>query len=242
MSKENYDTKLSSIEALSKREIRFPKKPIDIYLQESENLFIWIQKDKRELIKRGLDWNTYVLDLPIRYEACRYAQALWVKEDHDRKEAVEVWKEEAPKAYSYRSDLLADLVFVFRNNPDLLAKVCTINNRCRSIDIVQDLRDISVLGKACAVELARVKYDLRNFNIAEQKSENLTELLIRSNGDISSTSRTKELRDRAYTHLKEAVDEIRETGKYIFRKKTERHKGYCQYKNQEESLEPQWIM
>ncbi len=36
----------------------------------------------------------------------------------------------------------------------------------------------------------------------------------------------KSLRDKAFTHLKEAVDEIRAAGKYVFKNDPERFKGY----------------
>ncbi|MCX6580051.1 MAG: hypothetical protein NT166_07690 [Candidatus Aminicenantes bacterium] len=36
----------------------------------------------------------------------------------------------------------------------------------------------------------------------------------------------KRIRDQAYTYLKEAVDEIRRTGQYVFRRNKERYIGY----------------
>jgi hypothetical protein len=36
----------------------------------------------------------------------------------------------------------------------------------------------------------------------------------------------KIIRDKAYAHLKELVDEIREAGKYVFRNNKNRLKGY----------------
>ena len=38
---------------------------------------------------------------------------------------------------------------------------------------------------------------------------------------------TKKIRDQAYTHLKEAVDEIRETGRYVFRQDKKRVRAYA---------------
>ncbi len=226
MSKQNYEVKLAVLEAIPQEEVKKPKNPIDIYLQESENLFIWIQEDKKQLVNTGLDWNVYVLDLPIRTGACRYAQAIWMKERYSQEEAAKEWKEEAPKAYTFRNDLLADFRFAFRRRSDLLARVRAIADGEGDADMIQDLMDISVLGKANTTELQDIKYDLTRLDLAAQMSNDLAELLAKANGATMDNSKAKELRDRAYTHLKEAITEIKNTGKYVFRKNPERYKGY----------------
>jgi hypothetical protein len=45
-------------------------------------------------------------------------------------------------------------------------------------------------------------------------------------GDRAAANSAKKLRDQAYTHLKEAVDEIYEYGQYVFRDNEERRKRY----------------
>lgn len=226
MSKENYDTKLVVLEALPQEEVKSPTIPVDVFMQEAENLFVWAKEDKETLVTKGLDWQVYAEDLPTRTGACRYAQAVWMKERYSQEEAAKAWKEESPKAYEFRNDLLADLRFAFRKRPDLSARVRAIADGDGDADMIQDLMDISVLGKANIAELEKAKYDLRNFDIAAQKSDALAELLAKANGATLDNSKAKEIRDRAYTHLKEAIDELRETGKYAFRKDPERYKGY----------------
>jgi hypothetical protein len=226
MSKENYDAKLVVLEALPQEEVKSPRIPIDVFMQESENLFVWAKEDKKALIAKGLDWQIYGEDLPTRTGACRYSQAVWMKERYSQEEAAKAWKENSFKAYEFRNDLLADLRFAFRKRLDLLARVRTIADGEGDADMIQDLMDISVLGKANATELEKARYDLRNFDIAAQKSDTLAELLAKANGATLDNSMAKEIRDRAYTHLKKAIDELRETGKYVFRKNPERYKGY----------------
>ncbi len=226
MSKENYDAKLAVLNALPQEEVKAPTTPVDTIVQESENLFIWAQEDKKVLLGKGLDWNRFILDLPIRTGACRYAQAVWMKERYSQEEAAKTWKQEAPKAYDFRNDLLADLRFAFRKRTDLLARVRTISDGEGDADMIQDLMDISVLGKANTDELEDVNYDFARLDLAAQQSDGLAELLAKANGAMLDNSKAKEIRDRAYTHLKEAMDEVRDTGKYAFRKDPERFKGY----------------
>ncbi|MBG6131632.1 hypothetical protein IWQ47_003048 [Aquimarina sp. EL_43] len=231
MSKENYDTKQVVLEALPQEAVKSPTIPVDVFMQEAENLFVWAEEDKETLIAKGLDWQVYAEDLPTRTGACRYAQAVWMKERYSQEEAAKAWREESPKAYEFRNDLLADLRFAFRKRLDLLARVRAIADGEGDADMIQDLMDISVLGKANIAELEKAKYDLSNFDMAAQQSDSLAELLAKANGATLDNSKAKEIRDRAYTHLKEAIDELRETGKYAFRKDPERYKGYIsQYK------------
>lgn len=226
MSKENYDSKLALLEALPLDDVQPPRTPVDIILQAAENLWVWAQEDQQALISKGIDWALYGEDLSIRAGACRYAQAIWMKERYSQEEAAKLWKEESPKAYALRDDLLADLRFAYRKRTDLLARVRAITDGDGDADMIQDLTDISVLAKANTQELMVINYDLDTLDLAEQKSGELAETLAKANGSRLDNSKAKETRDRAYTHLKEAMDEVMNTGKYAFRKDPERYKGY----------------
>ena len=54
----------------------------------------------------------------------------------------------------------------------------------------------------------------------------MADLLSQVNGERDSDNQFKVMRDKAYTHLKEAVDEIRSCGKYVFWWDENRLKGY----------------
>ncbi|WP_346862443.1 hypothetical protein [uncultured Draconibacterium sp.] len=51
-------------------------------------------------------------------------------------------------------------------------------------------------------------------------------MLAEANGDKADPNESKIIRDKAYTHMKVLVDEIRLAGKYVFRKNPNRLKGY----------------
>lgn len=225
MSKENYDTKVEILESISQDQVKPPKTPIDAYLQEAEDQFVWASEDKEVLESKGLNW-ALVTDLPIRTGAARHAQSIWNAERYGQEEAALTWKEESPKAYEFRNDLLADLRFAYRKRTDLTERVRAIADGEGNADMIQDLSDISALGKANSEELIQINFDLTQLDLAEQRSNELAELLAKANGSRLDNSKAKEMRDRAYTHLKEAMNEIRDTGKYAFRKNPERFKGY----------------
>jgi len=61
---------------------------------------------------------------------------------------------------------------------------------------------------------------------AANEASDLSVLLARANGERKEQSSPKITRDKAYTYLKEVVDEIYEAGKYVFWKDEARKRGY----------------
>lgn len=226
MSKENYEGKLATLEPIANNQPARPAMPIDTALQEAENLYVWAQADQAALEGIGFDWATWGNDLPTRSGALRYAQSLWVSERHTKEQAQIDWKTAAPTAYELRDDLLADFRYAFRKRDDLLSRVREISEGSGDANMIQDLSDLSAVGKANIAELAAIKFDLTRLDLAATQSEKLADMLAFANGTSQDTSKTKLLRDAAFIHLKEAVDEIRAAGKYLFRKQKDRYQGY----------------
>ena len=68
---ENYKNKLAIITAIE--EVKSPNIPVDVYLQEAEDLYHWSVEDKAKLI--GADQDASLIEeLPVRAGACREAQ------------------------------------------------------------------------------------------------------------------------------------------------------------------------
>lgn len=226
MSKENYDTVLPELQAIPLEEIRVPSMPVNVYVQEAYDLEAWAKDDKKAMTKVGMDWNN-MLQLPVRAGALRYAQSLWMKERHGQEEARKEWDVKSPDAYKLKNDLEAAFRFAFRKRLDLLAKVQQVEQGSGDADMVQDLSDLSVLGTANKALLTSIGLDLALLRLAETKAGEMAGLLALMNGERSENNNAKIIRDRAYTHLKKVVDEIRETGKYAFRDNPEKLKGFA---------------
>ncbi|MDB4335132.1 hypothetical protein OAA06_02100 [bacterium] len=54
----------------------------------------------------------------------------------------------------------------------------------------------------------------------------MSEILAITNGEKAEDGAAKQLRDKAYTYLKEIVDEVRRVGKFVFWNNPERVVGY----------------
>lgn len=225
MSKENYDALFADMVAIPKVNVQAPAIPVDVYNQEAEDLAVWVEGEEEPMTKAGLDWNQ-ALQLPVRAGALRYAQSLWMKEFNIQEEARREWETKAPAAYELKNDLEADCRFAFRERPDLLAKVQQIEEGTGNADLIQDLSDLAELAIANQPLVVAVGVDPAKLQLAATTAPEMARLLALMNGETTSNSEAKVMRDRAYTYLKMAVNEVRDTGKYVFRKDPEKLKGF----------------
>jgi hypothetical protein len=157
---------------------------------------------------------------------CRVFQSQWQKEYQSQEESQRVWGNRSPSAYSLRDELVHHQLYAYRNIPDLLLKVQRIAQGLGHAGMIQNLSDLSVLGKANPAPLVKISFDMTLLDQAEVQSAEMAKLLAKNNGDKMSVSASRVLRDKAYTYMKQAVDEIRQCGQYVFYRNEKRKKGY----------------
>lgn len=225
MSKQEYENLKPELDKLQAKQIIEPPIPVAIALQEAENLYVWSQDDRDELIRAGIDWNL-VTNLPQRCAACRFTQSEWNKEYKGQENAQKKWKIEYPKAVELHNLLLHHFYYAFRNHPELITKTKKIAKGTTVAKIIQNLNDLSILGKANIALLEKINVPIQLLDQATQTSEETAKLFATINNIRKGGSENKQNRDRAYSYLKQAVDEIRRTGQYIFYRNDERKKGY----------------
>lgn len=221
----DYNDLLPALLAIRPEKVVIPTMPVEVFVQEAENLVHWCPDDQEALTKAGLNWN-FVTDLPARAGACRESQSRWIKERNIRQEAEQQWKDESPVAFDLRDQLIHDFRYAFRKDEGLLSRLDEIAEGNTSSDMVQDLNDLAVLGNANLDLLALVSFDVTLLATAAATSDRMGDLLGATNGERKMDSEAMNIRDRAYTYLKEAMDEIRECGKYVFWRNADRQKGY----------------
>jgi hypothetical protein len=232
MSKQDFEALATAIEALAANEVKTPDMPVSEFAQEGEDLATWAAHDKEVLQAAGLDVSL-IDNLPIRAGALRYQQGEWQSDVESRKNALQEWKDESPKGYDLVSVLNHNFRFAFRNHPELLTRVDEIAQDSGHADMVQDLMSLSLLGSKNPELLQAVGFDMALIEQAANLSNTLGELLALNNDDQQQNSATKLLRDKAYTYLKQAVDEIRQYGKYVFWRNPDRLKGYSSNYNRD---------
>jgi hypothetical protein len=225
MSKENFDSLKGSIENLQSAETQIPRMPVDVYLQEASDLQEWSKEDQVQLENAGVD-QLYFDEMEARIGALGYAQSVWNRDKYTKDEARQEWDELSPKAYDLKNEIEHTFRFAFRKRPDLQHKVQGIEEGSSHADLVQDLSDLSALGKANLPLLTAINFDEAKLDQAASEALDLSVVLAKANGERKEDSSPKITRDKAYTYLKQAVDEIYEAGKYVFWQDEARKKGY----------------
>ncbi|MEL6561562.1 MAG: hypothetical protein AAFQ94_25460 [Bacteroidota bacterium] len=225
MSKTDFENQLAIIMAIPGVEIRKPDIPIDVFLQEAENLNLVAGQDQAALVGAGLKWEKFGASLEEKAGALRYAQSNWITTRYSQEEAERQWDERSGVAYELKDDLIADYRFAFRYREDLLSRLSEVVSGTSHADMIQDLSDLAALGKIGQEELAAINFNESKLVEAETMADELGIVLAKAN-EQGEKSEAKLIRDKAFTLLREAVDEIRITGKYVFRKDKERQKAY----------------
>lgn len=223
--KEDYNAKLDAINAIPNDQIQVPAMPVDIFLQEAEDTYHWSITDAAQLATVGIT-QEMIDDIPVRAGALREAQSIWFKDRYSQEEAQQEWKIQSPEAFDLRDELLHIFYFAFRKDEVLLNRVRAIAEGDSNADMIQDLNDLAVLGKANIDAVKAVGAKPALLDQAATKADEMANLLAAANGDRAEQSETKTIRDKAYTHLKQLIDEVREAGRFLFWRNPDRYKGY----------------
>jgi hypothetical protein len=106
-----------------------------------------------------------------------------------------------------------------------MGRINTIAGSQSYAALIQDLNDLSVLGKNSPAELKAVNFDLTILDNAANLAKEIADLFAATTLE-ADYSAAKKIRDQAFTLLKMAVDELCNFGQYIFWKDESRRRGY----------------
>lgn len=208
--------RLAAIKELKPDEVKACKMPIGIYLHEADRLYAQVMSDWSEMKAGGMPL-TLLQKLQERTDLLREAELLWqaqnVKKDADQ----EAWKSASAEMYVFYKELQQQMTFAYRKHPDLLQRLKSIKKKRTHAQVIQNLRDLSVLGKKHLSPLLANGFDVAILDEAVQVSFRMHELYATARMSRYTHHQEKLLRDQAYCILKEVVDEVRSYGKFIFR-------------------------
>lgn len=214
---QNYQDNLEKIKAVTQGAIKHCNLPYEIFIHEAKKLCNVAEEDIAKLAPLGL--------MPEKIEDCKVltgalltAQLNWENQNTVREEAMAKWKADAPVMNEQISDLYAAMRFAYRNDPRLQEILDAINEGDSNADAVMDLARLGSLGKENPEPLQAIGFDMEQCNIAIAESERMSDLLAEVNGNMYVDDEKKVIRNKAFTLVKVLVDEIREYGKFAFRK------------------------
>lgn len=216
---------LEEIKAVPDDQIIYCDMPCRVFIDEAESLHTRATEDLPLLSKYNLTGED--LDRLLAFTgALRTAQSNWEQKSTYKQKAMDAWNAEAPAMYELRKELIDHMEFAYRNDDNLLNKLKLIKEGDSRADAIQDLSDLSVLGKEYPAPLAAINYDLTNCDKAAEFANKMGGLLGDINGHMYFEDDLKLIRDKAYTLTKRLVDEIRSYGKFVFRNDSKKIKAY----------------
>ncbi|MBN2736675.1 MAG: hypothetical protein JXR70_06810 [Spirochaetales bacterium] len=216
--KEDYEKNLAEIKAIPDKEIitRLAP-PVDVFAQESENLYKFCLPFKDNFISIGVDW-PFCDKIPERVGALREAESLWMAIWRANQEAADKWEKEHHEAFELRDDLVAAFRYAYQDNHNVMVRLKNILSGSKaSVARIQGLNDLSVLGKRYPEELKAIRFDMALLDKAGDYSNKMTDLYSDKEAE-KNYSETKKTRNQAYTFLKFPVVKLKKAGQYLFRK------------------------
>ncbi len=224
---ESYDKLIGKITAVPDSEVVTVSMPSESMAQEAENTREWAIDDKTELVAAGLDW-ALVEELTDAAGALRKAESNWFIQRFGIEDAKKEWLSKSPAAYTLRDELIRVMRFAYRKDPTILSRVSEIADGTGHEDMIQDLSDISVLGKKYSDQLKAIpSFKMELLDEAESLSSEMARMLAASSANASGSEEAKVIRDKAFTYVKILLDEIRTYGQFVFRNNKARAYGYA---------------
>ncbi|HMA66110.1 MAG: hypothetical protein ACM31E_02470, partial [Fibrobacterota bacterium] len=199
--------------------------PCGIAAQEAVSLKHWATADKDALIAAKLDWEI-VEKLPGFGATLIEAEGRWCAKRFEQVEARDKWKAVSPQAYELRDTLLHAFFYAYRKTASVYSKVQEIDENSGDEDMILDLVKLNHVGKENPDQLTAIGFDMKKVEEASTVAEAMQQLLAEADGTTPQYNEARKVRDQAYTLLKNAVDDVRACGQYVFYRDPARYGGY----------------
>ena len=202
-----------------------PNIAVGIFLQEAFNIFTYAQEDKEVLCSKGLDLRL-LEELPKRIDFAREMEARWYTTRYSEVPSARELNRIYVIVDASRKGLLAGMEYAFFGD-NLARAVAYIKKGEGSDDYTQDLWDITQLAEEYVQELTDVGCDLKQIEILNEYKKEYAELVARCNVEEKEKSYVRLSRDKAYTFLVIALEEIRRAARHAFWNDKKRLRGYA---------------
>jgi hypothetical protein len=213
------ETRIRSIEnALN------PNIAIGIYLQEAFNIYIYALADKEALCSKGLDMRI-LEELPRRIDFAREMEARWYSVRYLESPAEKELKRVRAIVDKSRNALLAAMEYAFHGD-SWAGAVDHVKKGDGEADYTQDLWDIVHIVESNAEVLTAACCDMKHLDILIEQRKIYADLVAQCTLEQEDTS-AHDLRDKAYTFVFAAVEEIRRAAKHAFWEDKKHLKGYA---------------
>jgi hypothetical protein len=213
-----------TLNAYAPKEVRFPDMPVDQALKEAEIMAVAATEDAAKFAEVGFEVEK-IDELSLAIDILRLTQAQLTAAIGEVKDAMAEWAEKAPAAFELRAAILAAAAYALRNVPDAARAIKKIRAGHSDADKLCDLKALAELGWKYQPHLEAINFNFAMLETATKKSDELSNLYAKAFVE-KSTKDAKDLRDRAFTHMRKLMGEVLDVAEYVFRKDRERMDFY----------------
>lgn len=212
--------------------------PVGIYLHEADRLYTRLLLDVSQLTQAGM-LELMATELWHRKELLRNAELVWQEHANQRQAAMQGWKTAAQEMHAFYTDLLHQMTFAYREDEELLMRLSTLKRKQSHAQVIQGLSNLYVLGKARQEPLTAIGFDMGRLDQAAAMADRLAGVYATANVYRRCENDEKVTRDKAFTLLKEVVDEVRHYGRFVFRNQPGKARAYASQYRREQKLRQQ---
>lgn len=205
-----------------------PNIPVGVFIQETYNIYTFARHDKKLLCAKGLNW-TIVENIPDRITLLRDTEAEWWNVRYGTSPLQEEYNTWIQLAQKTKDELMEALKYAFRENKSQLTVLENIDKvqGDEDLDLTFDLQALARMADRYKNNLISVGTDQQLFKDLKACKEKIPDLVSRIGFEIVTNKMKLSERNRAYTFLLVALDEIRKCAHYALRHNRKRLKGYA---------------
>ncbi|MCT4614021.1 MAG: hypothetical protein N4A49_03990 [Marinifilaceae bacterium] len=219
-----YQQILEELLQIPDEEVTLPDTPLDLIIQEAEDLHFDAKKDIIELQKAGLNINI-VNELPNRINALEIASSKCEYKFRNIDELTEKWQSLAETTYIYRAQLIEYYQDLFLGNTDYINKLEKFRFKENIGNLANDILSLYQLGIEFSEDNKNIDIDSSLISKSKDYSNSLN-VLSRKCTETKFVNSESDIRDRAFWYLKDAVNNIREAGNIAFKNSEDKVLNY----------------
>jgi hypothetical protein len=213
-----------TLAAIPERDVQLPNMPVEIASQEAEVMLTAAREDFAALTSVGLEAG--VLDsLAQAIAALRHANAHYVASLGELRDAEKEWRKQKPVAFNLRRKLLAALTFATRDVADASESIKRIRQGKTRVHMIHHLIALAQLGEKYPAACDAIHLEEKELQDAKSLAEVLCGIEAKATTE-SSSSKSKEWRDRAFTHMRNIQKKVIPAAEYAFLDNTARLEFY----------------
>ena len=212
---------LDLLNTVPDNEVKYPSMPIAVYIQEAYDLYTFSVDDLPQLLAAGLSPGLHE-SLAARVDLCAKAQSAWASV-----QATNLVKEELEEGRQFMAKLVRQYRYALRKHPKHLKLIRRMASERSNAALFQNLLTMAIIGEEDHELFLPPGLDPALPARARYLSEYLPSRYAEYTSEQKSGYDSRLLRDRAFTLLKQAVDELRVCGRYVFANNPHHYQGYC---------------